>query len=57
VTTEPTVVSAREQDLVDALAALVRHYKRHTTHRCEILADAEDVLAGLPYPRIVTGEE
>lgn len=41
----------REDDLSDALAALVAHYKRHTDHRCEILENAEQVLAGHPLPR------
>lgn len=42
----------RERDLTESLTALVRHYKRHTQHRCEILTDAEDVLAGKPLVRI-----
>lgn len=40
----------RERDLTSALSTLVRHYKRHTPHRCEILEDAEAVLEGKPYP-------
>ena len=37
--------TARERELVEALEALLRHYRRHTSHRCEIDRDAAATLA------------
>jgi hypothetical protein len=51
---DPNVVS--RDDLVDALTALVKHYSRHTSHRCDIIEEAEGVLAGQPLPRMVEAE-
>jgi hypothetical protein len=50
-TTDQQPHGGREQDLKDALEALLKHYKRHVKHRCEIVTNAEVVLAGEPLLR------
>jgi hypothetical protein len=54
---DPHADAERTTDLMDALQALVNHYKRFVKHRCEILADAETVLRGEPLPRFDIPED
>lgn len=52
-----TVRLAAADRLADEGEALLRHFRRHTSHRCEIDRDAEDALAAYRAARSATGAD